>query len=158
MSGVFGVQGVKPGTLVSFGGALQAGYLACDGSNVSRSGYAALFTAIGTGFGVGDGAATFGLPDCRRRALVGSGGTGTGTLGNAVGDSGGEEGHIQTLAEMASHNHDISVANAAAGGGSNMFHGNTPAPYTTRPTQYRGSSSAMNVIQPSLVVLKMIKY
>jgi microcystin-dependent protein len=43
----------------------------CDGSAVSRSTYANLFTAIGTGWGSGDGATTFNLPDLRGRFLRG---------------------------------------------------------------------------------------
>jgi len=41
------------------------GYLKANGANVSRSTYAALFSAIGTTFGSGDGSTTFGLPDMR---------------------------------------------------------------------------------------------
>lgn len=41
------------------------GFLACDGSAISRSTYSALFTAIGTLYGVGDGSTTFNLPDLR---------------------------------------------------------------------------------------------
>lgn len=41
------------------------GYLQCDGSVVSRTTYSALFSAIGTTFGGGDGTTTFGLPDMR---------------------------------------------------------------------------------------------
>lgn len=41
------------------------GYLACNGAEVNRSTYAALFEAIGTRFGVGDGSSTFNLPDLR---------------------------------------------------------------------------------------------
>ena len=41
------------------------GWLKCDGAAVSRTTYAALFAAIGTTFGVGDGATTFNLPDLR---------------------------------------------------------------------------------------------
>ena len=42
-----------------------AGYLKANGANVNRTTYAALFTAIGTTFGVGDGSTTFTLPDLR---------------------------------------------------------------------------------------------
>jgi microcystin-dependent protein len=42
-----------------------AGWLMCDGAEVSRSAYAALFAAIGETFGAGDGATTFTLPDLR---------------------------------------------------------------------------------------------
>lgn len=50
-----------------------AGYLWCDGSAVSRTTHAALFAAIGTAFGTGDGATTFNLPDTRRSLLLGTG-------------------------------------------------------------------------------------
>jgi hypothetical protein len=39
------------------------GVLKCDGTAVSRSAYPALFARIGTGFGSGDGATTFTLPN-----------------------------------------------------------------------------------------------
>lgn len=40
-----------------------SGWLACDGSEVSRATYSALFAAIGTTFGAGDGSTTFNLPN-----------------------------------------------------------------------------------------------
>ena len=43
------------------------GWLVCDGSAVSRSTYAALFSAIGTVYGVGDGVTTFNLPNFASR-------------------------------------------------------------------------------------------
>lgn len=45
--------------------AAPAGWLKADGSAVSRTQYPALFAAIGTTFGVGDGRTTFNLPDLR---------------------------------------------------------------------------------------------
>lgn len=42
-----------------------AGWLKANGAAVSRTAYAALFAAIGTTYGVGDGATTFNLPDLR---------------------------------------------------------------------------------------------
>lgn len=42
-----------------------AGYLKANGATVSRTTYAALFAAIGTTFGAGDGSTTFGIPDMR---------------------------------------------------------------------------------------------
>lgn len=50
-----------------------AGWLAADGTAVSRSTYAALFTAIGTTYGAGDGSTTFALPDLRGIFVRGSG-------------------------------------------------------------------------------------
>jgi phage-related tail fiber protein len=40
-----------------------SGWLAADGTAVSRTTYASLFSAIGTTFGVGDGSTTFNLPN-----------------------------------------------------------------------------------------------
>lgn len=48
-----------------------AGYLMCDGSAVSRTTYADLFTIIGTTYGAGDGSTTFNVPDLRGRVTVG---------------------------------------------------------------------------------------
>jgi microcystin-dependent protein len=37
----------------------------CDGSAISRTNFSALFAAIGTTYGVGDGSTTFNVPDFR---------------------------------------------------------------------------------------------
>jgi microcystin-dependent protein len=50
-----------------------AGWLAADGTAVSRSTYAALFAAISTTYGAGDGSTTFALPDLRGIFVRGSG-------------------------------------------------------------------------------------
>jgi hypothetical protein len=44
---------------------VPAGYLKCNGAQISRTTYADLFDAIGTKYGVGDGTTTFELPDFR---------------------------------------------------------------------------------------------
>jgi hypothetical protein len=55
---------VPSGTVLPYAGTTApSGYLLSFGQNVSRSTYAALFTAIGTTYGVGDGSSTFGIPD-----------------------------------------------------------------------------------------------
>ncbi|MEC3890712.1 phage tail protein [Xanthomonas campestris] len=40
----------------------MTGLLLCDGTAVSRTKYSALFAAIGTVYGAGDGSTTFNLP------------------------------------------------------------------------------------------------
>ena len=50
-----------------------AGYLKANGAAVSRTVYAALFAAIGTTFGAGDGSTTFNLPDLRGQFMRGGG-------------------------------------------------------------------------------------
>lgn len=46
-----------------------AGFLKCNGATISRTTYAALFAAIGTTWGGGDGSTTFNLPDYRGEFL-----------------------------------------------------------------------------------------
>jgi microcystin-dependent protein len=62
-----------------------SGWLAANGSAVSRTTYAALFAAIGTTYGAGDGSTTFTLPDLRGYFVRGSGtnsdGVAAGTFG-----------------------------------------------------------------------------
>jgi microcystin-dependent protein len=66
---------VPTGTVWMFGGAAApTGWLLCQGQAVSRTTYAALFAAISTTFGAGDGSTTFNLPGFSARAPVGVGG------------------------------------------------------------------------------------
>lgn len=146
----------RVGEIVDYGGgAVPYGFFLMDGSNQSRATYAKLFGRIGTNFGVGDGATTFGIGDSRRRTLVGSGGTGTGTLGNAVGNSGGTETHTLIAAEIPTITTPIGViGNFAPPGGA------------TQPLVTNGASTNSNNtgggahpnLQPSLVVTKMIRW
>lgn len=104
-----GAGGAPTGSVMDFAGTTPpSGWLECDGAAVNRITFAALFAAIGITWGPGDGVNTFNVPDLRRRTTVGRGGTGTGTLGNAVGDVGGAETHTLSSAEMPSHSHGVS--------------------------------------------------
>jgi microcystin-dependent protein len=49
------------------------GWVLADGSAISRSTFSALFNAIGTSYGAGDGSSTFNVPDIRGRVIVGKG-------------------------------------------------------------------------------------
>jgi microcystin-dependent protein len=174
---------VPSGMLFDFAGTTApTGYLACDGSAVSRTTYAALFAAISTTWGVGDGSTTFTLPDFRRRTAVGSGGTGTATLGASVGNTGGAETHTITEAQLPAHTHSIDSQGAhthssftwsTGGGTSDSFvatagkgdAGTTTGAVATSSSNGAhthtastvGSGTAHNILQPSAVVLKIIK-
>ena len=112
-----GVPAVPTGMVAPFAGsAAPEGWLPCDGRAVSRTDYAALFAAIGTAYGAGDGASTFALPDLRGRTVAGlddMGGTAAGRLtgrsggvdGAALGGTGGAETHALAEAEIAEHDH-----------------------------------------------------
>ncbi|HFC8543183.1 TPA: phage tail protein [Neisseria weaveri] len=59
-------QAAPPGAVAYFAGANPPpGWLKANGAAVSRTTYAALFAAIGTTYGAGDGRNTFNLPDLR---------------------------------------------------------------------------------------------
>lgn len=57
---------IPAGTIIAFASATApTGYLKANGALLSRTVYSALFEAIGTTFGAGDGSTTFALPDLR---------------------------------------------------------------------------------------------
>ena len=59
-----------PGVISAFGGSVApSGWLLCNGQAVSRTTYSALFVAIGTSFGAGDGSTTFNLPGLSNYSL-----------------------------------------------------------------------------------------
>lgn len=133
------------------------GYFLCDGSPVSRTTYANLFSVIGTIYGIGDGSTTFNIPDLRTRVAVGykSGDANFGTLGN----TGGEVTHILTVPEMPSHAHELEF--------SREFSSTSPAPslggdgilnLTDFVTTPQGGGGAHNNLQPFIVLNSIIKY
>lgn len=91
---------VPIGTIIDFAGPNNpTGYLNCDGATVSRTTYAALFAAIGTTWGSGDGSTTFNLPDLRGRTSIGAG-VGSGLTSRTLGTQNiGEESHKLTSSE-----------------------------------------------------------
>ena len=83
--------GIPPGTISMFGGSSAPdGWLLCNGQAVSRSTYAALFAAIGTAYGAGDGGTTFNLPNVSDKFPIGVSAT------KALASAGGSESHTHT--------------------------------------------------------------
>jgi hypothetical protein len=75
---------IPTGMIMPFGMTVPpAGWIVCDGSDVDRTIYAALFSVIGTIWGPGDGINTFTIPDMGNRFAVGNG---TLTIGNHTGN------------------------------------------------------------------------
>ena len=65
-------QAAPSGQIAFFAGSsAPAGWLKANGAAVSRALYAALFAAIGTTYGAGDGSTTFNLPDLRGEFMRG---------------------------------------------------------------------------------------
>jgi len=81
-----------------------AGSLECDGTEYLRVDYPALYAALDAAF-ITD-ADHFVTPDLRGRAPIGVG-TGSGLSAYAQGDTGGEETHTLTEAELAVHDHTV---------------------------------------------------
>jgi microcystin-dependent protein len=89
---------------------VDGGWLKADGAAVSRATYAALFNRYGTGYGVGDGATTFNLPDVRGRAIFGAGTVVAlfATDGHAESTRG--PGHKHGIVAGGSHGHSFTQA------------------------------------------------
>ena len=163
------------GTIIDWAGAgtPPSTYLECDGTEVSRTTYADLFSVLGTTWGVGDGITTFNLPDLRRRVTMGAGGTGTAAISNSVGSVGGEENHVLTQSEgkcefdvTAEFRQPGSLNPNGVGyvGGLTIQNANGDYSYTysqgtvdATGTVGSGAADGHNTIQPSAVVRKLIK-
>lgn len=107
-----------------------SGWLLCNGDIVSRTTYSALFTAIGTTFGAGDGSTTFALPDMRGRvpSAVGTG-TYVGATARTLGGTLGAETVTLLDTQIPAHSHPNTVGstasssnNATAGMSANTVH------------------------------------
>lgn len=80
---------IPSGMLAPFAGTTApSGWFLCYGQAVSRTTYAALFTAIGTVYGIGDGSTTFNLPDLRGRTIAGVDDMGGSAASRLTGDNG----------------------------------------------------------------------
>jgi len=101
------------------------GYLKANGAAISRSTYSALFTAIGTTFGSGDGSTTFNVPDLRGEFIRGWADGRAVDTGRTFGSAQGES--------FASHSHG--TPNGLVGGdGSDRFYQMVDPDYGTIPS------------------------
>jgi prepilin-type N-terminal cleavage/methylation domain-containing protein len=137
---------------------VPSGYLIEDGSGISRTTFATLFSVIGTVYGAGDGSTTFNLPDSRGRVAVNL--SATDSQFSAIGQKYGEKTHTMTLAELPTHYHDQYVT--ANSGSSYRIDYHADASSVTYSqginTGSTGGSTAFNMIQPSITKYFAIKY
>lgn len=115
------VLGFRPGMKCeSYSNAPPVGFLACNGAAVSRTAYAALFAAIGTLYGAGDGVNTFNLPDDRgnfSRAWDSGRGVDPGrAFGSEQAHALGTHNHGAAIDAVGNHGHNINIAPAGEHG------------------------------------------
>ena len=161
------------------GSSAPSGWLLAFGQDVSRTTYAALFSAIGTTYGAGDGSSTFTLPDLRGRVVAGQdnmGGTSIDRLtnqtggvdGDTLGATGGAETHTLLETQMPSHNHSGVVQQREDFNPTSGSTTQTPLGFGDTRSGSRASASpltinntgggqAHNNVQPTIVLNYIIK-
>ena len=96
------------GSISLFAGATApTGWLICDGSAVSRTTYANLFSVIGTTYGTGDGSTTFNIPNLKGKVPVGLNSSDTDF--DTLGETGGEKEHTLVEGELPKLSGDAQV-------------------------------------------------
>lgn len=139
------------------GGTVPDNYLLCDGRAVSRTEYAQLFNVIGTYWGVGDGSTTFNIPDLRGKTFFGY--DANQTEFNAIGKTGGEKAHTQTINELATHNHNV-TGGTVGGSGATYASGSgysVPNPTSGINISNTGGGQPMPILNPYGTGLWIIK-
>tara|TARA_Y100000004_G_C8921768_1_gene415743 strand:- start:731 stop:1483 length:753 start_codon:yes stop_codon:yes gene_type:complete len=126
------------------------GWLACDGSAVSRTTYSDLFAAIGSTWGSGNGSSTFNVPDLRGAFLRGTGSHGTNNMadgndfaGPSVGSFENDQfqGHGHTLYSKGGYgNGDAVVSMRDAPSGSGVFAIEDRDGFVQQPVDFGNSS------------------
>lgn len=149
-----------PGTVVDFAGPTPpSGWLICNGQSVTVLAYPNLFTAIGYTYG-GSGD-TFNVPNLNSRTTIGYDGRW------AMGTTVGKEDHTLSNAEMPQHNHGGRTEDwLTAAGVSNPVRNINFGTSGTDHIQFNhyhaiasdGGSQPHNNMQPSMVLLKIIKF
>ena len=148
-SGTF--TGVPVGTTVFFTAQTPpAGWLVCDGSEVSRETYADLFSVIGTTYGEGDGVTTFNLPDLRGMFVRGW------DAGRGV-DAGRVFGSEQEDA-FKSHNHPLILADDYTGSIPSSWYLELFSHKGTISTSYIGEVGDTETRPKNIALLPCIKY
>ena len=118
-AGIQGPIGLAPtGSIVLYAAATPpGGWLTCNGSLQSQTGFAALYSIISNTYNLpGDPPGQFRLPNFQGRIALGVGqSSAPGNTLHALGSMGGEETHTLVTAELAAHNHAISVSASDTG-------------------------------------------
>ncbi len=122
-------------------------------TSVSQSG---VHTCHYCPYGLGDGSTTFNLPDTRQRVFVGY--KSADTYNGYIGQTGGEQTHVLTVAESASHTHTTGgLGNSQATSNSSFAWGNSSNAGTITSSS-SGGDGAHNNMQPYITGIYIIRY
>lgn len=164
----------------------NSSFVLCYGQAISRTTYSVLFGLTSTTFGVGDGSTTFNVPDLRGRVIAGKddmGGSSANRLTNAddglngdtLGATGGGETQTLVTDNLPAYTPSgtISVAGTVpinttagfniVGGGAvtlNTPTGTTSITVTSQTftgTAQGGTSTAFGVVQPTIILSKILR-
>jgi microcystin-dependent protein len=157
------------------GTALPPGCLLCNGQAIDRTTYAGLFSLFGGTYGIGNGSTTFNLPDLRSRATIGKSDMGgpeaafldgtvpRSTLGGVMGSqySAGTvsvSGSATGTVNGATDPDPGFVAAAISGAGASpQNHQHTFSASVLLSVSASGATGSFSVLQPSMVINKLIR-
>ena len=151
---------VPPGMIAPYAGkTAPEGWLLCDGSAVSRTTYAALYAAIGTTYGAGNGSTTFTLPDLRGRVPAGA------NASNALASKAGADSKNITKANLPNEklkiadngNWLVDTAQSGVHNGKQLTLGSGRQSAEYLYTEALGSGAAFDVRQATLYLNYIIK-
>ena len=172
-----GIEGIPTATIVPWSSSsVPTGFLECNGATVSRSTYAALFAIVGTTYGAGDGASTFGLPDLQDNVAMGKSGTkalastgGANTVASTGNIGGSTANATLSTAQLASHSHTTGAVGSsfrtsiypsfpsftASTSGNTGNQGSGTGHQHNMSATFSGDSTS--VLQPYLTIIYIIK-
>jgi microcystin-dependent protein len=174
------IQGLNTGLIIPWTDtSVPSGFLECNGAEVSRTTYSALFAVVGTTYGSGNGSTTFTLPDLSddvvvgkspTKALASTGGANTVTTSGNVAGSVGNTSVSTPQIGSHSHNHaGIPAPNPNRNaftnprspigiGSTGMTMNNTGGGGAhTHPSSINFTGTANSVLQPYVTLLYIIK-
>ena len=151
------------GSIIDFGGTVApAGFLVCNGASYTVASQPDLFAVIGYTWG-GSGL-NFNVPNLAGVVTAGSGGT-LPPLANTVGSTGGTALYSLTTGNLPPHAHNFSYSwtfpSAVSSGAVSGYTINAGGPVSQGNTNSTdngpGTSTAFSLVQPTAIVLKIIK-
>ena len=121
------------------------GWALCNGQLLPINQNQALFALLGTAYG-GNGTTTFALPDMRGRFPLGDRAE---ELPSRRGESGGEQAHTLTIAELPAHTHQVAVSGAvgtvASAAGAVLAASAVDVPFTSATAALTGAGASSSV-------------